>query len=123
MLRKILFPTDFSEHCVKVNKELKKLAGLSKELILLNVLDSRLFSYVESIDSVEIKKLNIMGDLVDMAEKNLARWPFPARTSDASARTSPSEFRISNERPFMPGLSPLMISLPSWHGDPKLVGI
>ena len=30
MLRKILFPTDFSEHSIKVKKELKKLAPCSK---------------------------------------------------------------------------------------------
>jgi nucleotide-binding universal stress UspA family protein len=60
MLSKILFPTDFSEHSVKVKKELKKIAGCSNQLILLNVLDNRLFPYINSIDNIsKIAKANL----------------------------------------------------------------
>ncbi len=74
MLRKILFPTDFSEHSAKVKKELKKLAGFSKELILLNVLDNRLFPYVDSIEGIEIENLDLMGSLTKIAKVNLQKW-------------------------------------------------
>jgi len=74
MLRKILFPTDFSEHSVKVKKELKKLAACSKELILLNVLDSRVFPYIDGIDNIEIENLNLMGELSKSAKHNLEKW-------------------------------------------------
>ncbi len=74
MLRKILFPTDFSEHSVKAKKELKKLASCSKELILLNVLDSRVFPYMDGIDYIEIENLNLMGDLSKNAKAKLEKW-------------------------------------------------
>ncbi len=74
MLRKILFPTDFSEHSVKVKKELKKLAGCSKELIILNVLDNRIFPYLDTIDDIEIQNLNLMDSLAKIAERNLIKW-------------------------------------------------
>ena len=74
MLRKILFPTDFSEHSIKVKKELKKLAGFSKELILLNVLDNRLFPYVDTIEGIEIENFNLMGNLTKIAKANLEKW-------------------------------------------------
>ncbi len=74
MLRKILFPTDFSEHSIKVKKELKKLAPCSKELILLNVLDNRVYPYIAGIDSIEIENLDIMGEISESAEKSLNKW-------------------------------------------------
>jgi len=74
MLRKILFPTDFSEHSVKVKKELKKIAGYSKELILLNVLDNRLFPYTDSVEGIEIENLNLMETLTKAAESKLEKW-------------------------------------------------
>ncbi len=74
MLRKILFPTDFSEHSIKVKKELKKLANCSKELILLNVLDNRVYSYIDGIDNIEIQNLNLMGELSKSAKNKLEKW-------------------------------------------------
>jgi nucleotide-binding universal stress UspA family protein len=74
MLSKILFPTDFSEHSVKVKKELKKIAGCSNQLILLNVLDNRLFPYINSIDNIEIENLNLMDNLSKIAKANLNKW-------------------------------------------------
>ena len=74
MLRKILFPTDFSEHSVEVKKQLKKLAQMNKELILLHVLDDRVFSLVDGIDSIEIENFNIMGELSNSAKLNLENW-------------------------------------------------
>ena len=74
MLRKILFPTDFSEHSVNAKKQIKKLAGCSKELILLHVLDNRFFPYLDGIDGIEIENLNLMGVLSKQANKNLEKW-------------------------------------------------
>lgn len=74
MLRKILFPTDFSEHAIKVKKELKKLTGCAKELIILNVLDNRIFPYLDTIDDIEIQNLNLMDSLSKIAEDNLMKW-------------------------------------------------
>lgn len=74
MLRKVLFPTDFSEHSVKVKKQLKKLAPHIKELIILNVLDNRLFPYFDGIEGIEIENLNLLGDLTRLAESNLEKW-------------------------------------------------
>ncbi|NOX17206.1 MAG: universal stress protein [Chlorobi bacterium] len=74
MLRKVLFPTDFSEHSVKVKKELKKFAPYVKELILLNVLDDRLFPYLDGLEGIEIENLNLMGELAKGANAKLEKW-------------------------------------------------
>jgi len=74
MLRKILFPTDFSEHSVKVKKEIKKLVQMNKELILLHVLDDRVFPLVDGIDTIEIENFNLMGELSNSAKLNLEKW-------------------------------------------------
>ena len=74
MLRKILFPTDFSEHSAKVKKELKKLSNFSKELIILNVLDSRIFPYIDGINGIEIENFDLMGELSKQANANLKKW-------------------------------------------------
>jgi len=71
MLRKILFPTDFSVHSEKVKKELIKIAGCAKELIILNVLDNRIYSYADSIDTIQIENINIMVYLSKIAKANL----------------------------------------------------
>lgn len=75
MLKKILCPTDFSDSSENVKKELKKLSGCNvKEVILLHVLDERLFSYSSYIDSFSIDNLNIQGALQKSIKGKMAGW-------------------------------------------------
>ncbi|RKY95514.1 MAG: universal stress protein [Ignavibacteriae bacterium] len=75
MLKKILCPTDFSESSEKVKNELKKLSGCNvKEVILLHVLDERLYSYSYYIDSFSIDSLNIQGEVQKSIEKKMNAW-------------------------------------------------
>lgn len=53
MFSKILFPTDFSKSSEKVKNEIIKIAKCNiKEVVLLSVVDVRIFSYNTYMDSI-----------------------------------------------------------------------
>lgn len=75
MLKKILCPIDFSESSVKVKSELKKLSGCNvDEVILLHVIDERIFAYSSYIDSLSIDNLDIQGEISKCIEEKMANW-------------------------------------------------
>jgi len=75
MFTKILFPTDFSKSSEKVKEELKKMKGCGiGKVVLLNVLDIRIFSYSTMLEVIEIENFNKEGDIVKGIQKKLDEW-------------------------------------------------
>ena len=75
MLEKILFPTDFSEYSVKAKNELLKLKKCNvKEIILLNVLDVRIFTYSTMMEVIEIQNFEQESEIVKGIQKSLDEW-------------------------------------------------
>ncbi|HED08765.1 MAG TPA: universal stress protein [Ignavibacteria bacterium] len=75
MLKKILCPIDFSESSEKVKNELKKLSGYNvDEVILLHVIDERIYAYSSYIDSLSIDNLDIQGEISKYIEGKMADW-------------------------------------------------
>ena len=75
MLKKILCPTDFSESSEKVKNELKKLSNCNvEEIILLHVIDERIYAYSAYIDSFSIDNLDIQGEISKSIEEKMTVW-------------------------------------------------
>ena len=75
MFSKILFPTDFSRASEKVKNEIIKIAKCNiKEVVLLNVVDVRIFSYNTYMDTIEIENFQFQGEIVKITEKKLQLW-------------------------------------------------
>ena len=75
MLKKILCPIDFSESSEKIKNELKKLSGCNvDEVILLHVIDERIYAYSSYIDSLSIDNLDIQGEISKCIEEKMANW-------------------------------------------------
>ncbi len=73
MLRKILFPVDFSENTQKVKKQLKKLADCSREVILLHVIDIRMFSVPVYLDVPEVNDFILEKDVINNVKTQLGK--------------------------------------------------
>ncbi len=71
MLRKILFPIDFSESSDKVVKHLKKVAPCGKEVILLHVIDIRMFSAPVYLDAPELNDFIIDKAMINSVKEKL----------------------------------------------------
>ena len=88
MLKKILCPTDFSESSEKVKDELKKLSSCNvEEVILLHVMDERLYAYSAYVDSFSIDNLDIQGELKEGIEKKMAPWKKELEDAGLQVRT------------------------------------
>lgn len=88
MLKKILCPTDFSESSDKVKDELKKLSNCNvKEVILLHIIDERLYAYSYYIDSFSIDSLNIQGEIQESVEKKMSSWKTELENAGLKVRT------------------------------------
>jgi len=75
MLKKILLPTDFSEASEKVKKQILRMKDCKiGKVILLNVIDARIFSYSTELDIIEIDNLNLIGPYTESIKKKLAGW-------------------------------------------------
>ncbi len=75
MFTKILFPTDFSEHSEKVKGELLKLKKCNiKEIVLMHVLDVRVFSYSTMLNVIEIENFDHEGELVKELRNQIEKW-------------------------------------------------
>ena len=75
MLKKILFPTDFSKASQKAKKQIMKMKDCKiGKVILLNVIDARIFSYTTDLDVIEIDNLNLIGPYTESIKKRLADW-------------------------------------------------
>lgn len=88
MLKKILCPTDFSESSEKVKDEIIKLSKCNvEEVILLHVMDERLYAYSAYIDSFSIDNLDIQGELKEGIEKKMAPWKEELEKAGLKVRT------------------------------------
>lgn len=75
MFTKILFPTDFSVHAQKVKTEILKMKDCGiKELVLLHVVDKKLFGYSPISNELTIDDMFIDGDITNSAEIKLKEW-------------------------------------------------
>jgi len=75
MFTKILFPTDFSAHAQKVKTEILKMKDCGiKELVLLHVVDKKLFGYSPISNELTIDDMFIDGDITNSAEIKLKEW-------------------------------------------------
>lgn len=75
MFQRILFPTDFSEPAVKAKGELKKLSDCKVgEVHLMHVVDIRMLSFSEMLDSVDIADLELRAEFEKTARSRLQRW-------------------------------------------------
>lgn len=75
MLKKILFPTDFSDASQKVKKQILKMKDCKiGKVILLNVVDARIFSYTTELDNIEIDNLNLIGPYTEAIKSKLESW-------------------------------------------------
>ena len=60
MLRKILFPTDFSEDSIRVKNTLKKISNCDiSEIILFHIMNEKILGYSELIDGFSFGSLKI----------------------------------------------------------------
>jgi nucleotide-binding universal stress UspA family protein len=73
MLRKILVPIDFSDTTEKVTKQLKKIAPCGKEVILLHVIDIRMFSMPVYLESAELTEFTIEKEMVQSVKEKLGK--------------------------------------------------
>ena len=75
MLKKILYPTDFSEASAKAKDELIKMSSCNiEEVIMLHVMDERLYAYSAYIDSFSIDNLNIQGEILKSVKEKMSVW-------------------------------------------------
>ena len=72
MFTKILFPTDFSVRAQKVKTEILKMKDCGiKELVLLHVVDKKLFSYSPISHELTINDMYVEEKAIDSAYKKL----------------------------------------------------
>ncbi len=96
MLRKILFPTDFSKASVRVKKQLIKMKGCGvKEVVLLYIMDERRLAFAEYIDSFSFGSLNLDKTLKTKYQKKLNDWKTEMEKAGLKVKTD-----IINGTPF-----------------------
>ncbi len=73
MFRKVLFPIDFSSSADKVVKHLKKVAQCGKEVILLHVIDIRIFSAPVYLESPELTEFVVDKEMVKAVKEKMEK--------------------------------------------------
>ena len=75
MLKKILFPTDFSEASVRVKNKLKKMSdcGVGK-IIMIHIMDERKLAFSEYIDSFSFGSFELDKNLKKKFQNRLDEW-------------------------------------------------
>ncbi len=73
MFRKILFPIDFSESSEKVIKHLKKIAPCGKEILLLHVIDIRMFSVPVYLEAPELTDFIVEKDMIKAVKARMEK--------------------------------------------------
>ncbi|NOX66424.1 MAG: universal stress protein [Chlorobi bacterium] len=75
MLRKILFPTDFSEASVRVKDKLKKMSdcGIGK-VVMIHIMDERKLAFSEYIDSFSFGSFKLEKTLKIKFQMKLDEW-------------------------------------------------
>ncbi|GBD89537.1 putative universal stress protein [bacterium BMS3Abin04] len=75
MFTKILFPTDFSEAAEKAKDKLVEMSKCNiGEIILLHVVDIRIFSYSTMLDIIEVDNWKKDGKLIKELNRKLDAW-------------------------------------------------
>lgn len=96
MLRKILFPTDFSEASVRVKKQLIKMKACGvREVVILYIMDDRRLAFAEYIDSFSFGSLNLDKTLKSKFIKELDNWKIEMEKAGLKVKTE-----IINGTPF-----------------------
>ncbi len=96
MLRKILFPTDFSEASIRVKKQLIKMVNCGvKEVTLLYIMDEKRLAFAEYIDSFSFGSLNLDRTLKVKNQKRLNEWKIEMEKAGLKVKTA-----IINGTPF-----------------------
>ncbi len=75
MLRKILFPTDFSEASVRTKNKLKRMSecGIGK-IIMVHIMDERKLAFSEYIDSFSFGSFKLDETLKTKFQEKLDKW-------------------------------------------------
>ena len=87
MFTRILFPTDFSVHAKKVKTKILKMKDCGiKELVLLHVVNKKLFGYSPISQELTINDMFIDGDITKSAELKLKGWGKDLESTDITIK-------------------------------------